>query len=86
MGVDDVRAPGANEVAEPTGGGQVPVGPHADPAGGEAGGAEAVQERGIGRGDDQRFVPVVALAAREQEHLSLAAAPFPAAVDVEDPE
>jgi hypothetical protein len=43
-----------------------------------------MQERGIGSRHDQRFVPLLALPAGEEENLALPAAPIAAAVEVED--
>src|SRR5690349_9454033 len=79
----DVGVPRAQHRAYAPRGGEVPVATHADRGRGNARRAQPADERRLGRGDHEWLVTLLTLAAREEVHLPLAAAPFPAGVKVE---
>ena len=83
MRVDQVCVPGPKHRADAARGGEVPVAAHSDRRGRDSGGAESADERSVRRGDDQRFVSHLTLAACEEIHLALPAAPFAAGVEVQ---
>ena len=81
--VDQVTVPGPQCCADPARGGNVPIAAHPHLGRGDSVGAEAADERSIRRADDQRFVSQLTLAACEEIHLALPAAPFAAGVEVQ---
>ena len=83
VGVHEVGSPGSYGGPNAPRGGHIPVGAHAHRAGRLARTSEPPDERGVGLTHDERFITTRALPLSEQGDLSLPAAPFAAAVDVQ---
>jgi len=83
MGVHEIGIPGAKHGADTTRRGEVPITTHANRGGGDPGGSETADQWRVRRGDHEWFVTLLTLTAGEQIHLSLAAAPLSAGVQVQ---
>jgi hypothetical protein len=78
VSVDQVGVPSPEHGAHAARRGEVPIATHADRGDRYAGGPEPTDERRVGLRDHERFVTVLTLAARQEIHLTLPAAPFSA--------